>query len=169
MCWYSTVKNPITLKSAFSAFPSLNLIYSWMELTEWVLASKNQNEFLHNISITFTTYYVSTTQIICRGFIKYLQSVFIKYAIIHIHQNQRTDTGENLWDGNRELRKHFCWNELYTPMWLTQKQFSCCQYSCLWSQPNNHTLLPKKKKTFIVWHQGFAISLSQFQSSYFKF
>lgn len=58
-------------------------------------------------------------------------------------------------------------------MWLTQKWFSCCQYSCLWSQPNNHILLPKKKKkrkeTFIVWHQCFAISLSEFQSSYFNF
>lgn len=144
-----------------------------MELTEWMFSSKNQNEFLHNISITLTTSCISATKITCRGFIKYLHSVFIKYTIIHVHQNQRKDTEENLWEGNRELREQLGWNGLHTPMWLTQKQFSCCQYSCLWSQPNNHTPLPKKKpkkkqKTiFKVWHRILLLVCHSFRAIFY--
>lgn len=88
---------------------------------------------MHNIC---SCLHFKQEEILCRA--------FIKYVIIPIHQNKSMDTGENLCRVNRELREHSNWNKLLTPMWLTQKQFSCCQYSCLWSQPNNHILLPKK-------------------------
>lgn len=115
-----------------------------MELREHMISFKNHEEILHSISITTSSF--QPQKIIYRGSIKYLHNVFIKYAVINIHLNQRVDTGENLWERNRELGEHSCWNKLHTPMWLTQKRFSCCQYSCLWSQPNNHILLPKIKK-----------------------